>query len=86
MITAAITNTMYWFITQVIKLLPSVENLPNEFQLAIAFIRQVISGFLDIFPASSAFVDVIFWLIVFEMGMFAWWAMNWVINKIRGLG
>lgn len=69
-----------------IGLLPSVESLPDDLQTAIAFIRGIMSGLIDVVPGLSVLPLVISFILLFEVGMFAFFALNWVLNLLRGSG
>jgi len=86
MISSGLINIFYWFVSLLIGLLPSVTALPEDFQSAIAFIRTIMSGFIDLVPGLSVLPLVISFILLFEVGMFAFFATNWVLNLLRGSG
>lgn len=79
-------NIFYWFVSFMIGLLPSVERLPDDLETAIAYIRAFMSGMIDIVPGLSILPAVVSFILLFEVGMFAFFAFNWVLNLIRGAG
>jgi len=86
MIATGLINIFYWFVSLMIGLLPSVTSLPADFQTAIAFVRSIMSGMIDLVPALSVVPLVISFILLFEVGMFAFFALNWVLNLLRGSG
>lgn len=85
MILAFLINSFYILIYNVFSILPDSTGLSSDIIDSITVMVEYSHTVDAIFPIETL-VDALKYILIFEVGIFSFKIINWVISKVRGSG
>jgi hypothetical protein len=87
---ADVINSIVLFMLEltssILSLIPTVDELPEGVESALAYVFPKALAFYNIFPFMETLLTVLALGMTIEIGFLIYTLINWVINKVRGAG